>query len=289
MKKLLLFTAILAGTSAVNAQTTITKDDLKWTIGNQWPSKVNIVDISTIDVTSGTGKTWDFSGYTTGGDDIVKVEASGVSDLKITSSLLGDLHYKSLTDNYGLAAISTFNALDASTGHMGLPHNSGGNWVGVSTIAPGIAITITGTVVSSGTVKIPWGTYNALLVKEAISGIMTQNTYHWETAEHGRVASFAEEKGKLMVMQSTNFTVGVEAVKASTNLSVYPNPSSSVINIEGSSAGTVTVCNTLGTVVKELTYDGSKTTVDVSGLSKGLYFVQLTSNDGVSTQSVVVE
>ncbi|MFT6745741.1 MAG: hypothetical protein ACJAZ2_000075 [Glaciecola sp.] len=289
MKKKLLFAALIAGTSVLNAQT-ITKDDLKWTIGNMWPSKVNNVDATSIDFTAGTGKTWDFSSYTTGTDDTIKVESSTISDLKITSDLTGDIDYKSLTGNYSLAGIVNNATDDPTSGHMGLPHVQGEAWVSASTVGGFLAVNITGTVISSGTITVPWGTYNALLVKEAITGgIPAQTTYYWETLEHGRVAAYASEKTKLMVMQSTNFTVGVSDVKASTGFSVYPNPASSVINIEGASSGTIKVLNTLGSVVAALAFDGTKTSVDVSGLSKGLYFVQLTTNDGVSTQSVVVE
>jgi len=290
MKKLLLFAAVLAGSTAVNAQT-INKDDLKWTIGNMWPAKVNTVAGSALDLTTGTGKAWDFSSYTTGSDDTIKVEASTISDLKITSNLTGDLDYKSLTANYGLAGIINNATTDMTSGHMGLPHTQGDSWTVVSTVLGGaLTINIQGDVVASGTVTIPWGTYQAVLVREAITGgVPAQTTYYWETAEHGRVAAFAEEKTKLLVMQSTNFTVGVESVKAANSLSLYPNPASSVINITGASSGTVKIFNTLGATVKEIAYNGSKASVDVSGLSKGLYFVQLTNSAGVTTQSVVVE
>jgi hypothetical protein len=288
MKKLLLFAAVIAGSTAVNAQT-ITKDDLKWTIGNTWPAKVNIVDINTLDITSGTGKAWDLSSYTTGSDDTIKVIASTISDLRISSTLTGDIDYKSLPSNFSLGGILGSSTTDQSSGHMGLPHTQGGSWNSSAALGP-FAINIAGTVISSGTVTIPWGTYNAVLVKEAISGAANQTTYFWETLEHGRVAAFAEEKGKLLVMQSTNFTVGVEDVKSSANgLSIYPNPANSVINIVASNSGTIKVFNTLRTTIKELAYNGSSISIDVSGLSKGLYFVQLTSKEGVSTQSVVVE
>jgi hypothetical protein len=289
MKKLLLFTAVIAGASVVNAQT-ITKDDLQLTIGNIWPSKVNTVAAAALDLTTGTGKTWDFSSYTTGSDDTVKVLIS-TSDIKITSNLTGDIDYQSLPGNYGLAAILNNNTDDPTSGHMGLPHVQGGAWTAVSTALGGLlTVNIQGDVIASGTITIPWGTYNAVLVKEAITGgVPAQTTYYWETLEHGRVAFYSLEKTNLMVVQSTNFTVGVEDVKASSSLNVYPNPASAVINIEAASAGTVKIFNTLGVVVKELAFDGTKTSVDVSGVSKGLYFVQLTSNHGVSTQSVVVE
>lgn len=288
MKKLLLFTAVIAGSAALNAQT-ITKDDLKFTIGNTWPSKENAVAISALDTTSGTGKNWDFSSYTTGADDTVKVLTSGTSDLMVTSNMLGDIHYKSLTGNYSLAGIGIYNTDDPSTGHMGLPHTQGGSWISGATAFVTIPINIAGSVVASGTVTIPYGTYNAVLVKEAITGAIAQTTYYWETVEHGRVAAYALEKGKLLVMQSTNFTVGTKDIEAGNGLSVFPNPASDVVNITGASSGAVKVFNTLGTVVNEVAYNGSTTSIDVSGLSKGLYFVQLTTSNGVSTQSVVVE
>lgn len=291
MKKTLpkvLIGALIAGSYVANAQT-ITRDDLKWTIGNIWPSKVNTVALSSIDVSAGTGKSWDFSSYTSGSNDTVKVSASASADVKISSNLQGEVHYKELASNYSLAGIGSFNADDASTGHMGLPHIQGESWTSASTIAVFTTLNIKGTILSAGSITVPWGTYDAVLVKEELTGIMTQTTYFWETIEHGRVATYSEEKGKLMVMQETNFTTGVESISNESKLSVFPNPTNSLITLNGAENGQITIFNSLGTAVKTLVYNGGQTTIDLLNLSKGVYFVQLVNAQGVVTESVVLQ
>lgn len=289
MKKLLLFSTALLGFAGLNAQT-ITKDDLKWTIGNNWPSKVNTVDSSSMDLSSGTGKTWDFSGYTSGSDDTIKIIASTKADLRVSSNFGDNVDYKSLSGNYSLAGIATYSTDDPTSGHMGLPHTQGGSWTASSKILAVLTLNITGTVVASGSVTIPWGTYNAVLVKEELSGVLNQTTYYWETAEHGRVAAYAYEKEKLLVMQSTNFTVGTSQVEPKALLKVYPNPAKNLLNIESSAgSATITLTNALGAVVKTANHNGGPLSIDVTDLNKGLYFVQVNADQEVTTQSVVIE
>ena len=71
------------------------------------------------------------------------------------------------------------------------------------------------------------------------------------------------------------------------NLSVYPNPAKEKITIDGILLTEVQVYNTLGQVVK--TMRGSNE-INVSGLSEGVYLLQITDADGkIYTDRVVVK
>ncbi|OFY84390.1 MAG: hypothetical protein A3F72_01085 [Bacteroidetes bacterium RIFCSPLOWO2_12_FULL_35_15] len=69
---------------------------------------------------------------------------------------------------------------------------------------------------------------------------------------------------------------------------IYPNPAKNVLNINCSTTGSVTIFNTFGQVVlkAKLTND-----LDISGLMKGFYFVQLSNdqNEIVMTKKIIKE
>ena len=288
MKKLLLFGLVVAGFGAVKAQS-ITAEDLRWEIGNQWNAKVNIVDMSSIDFTAGTGKTWDFSSYTAGSDDTIKVVASTAVDVKISSNLTGDNDYKKLTDNFSLGVISGVKADDVTVSQIGLPHSVGGTWNTTATALFGaVTVNTTGSVLSSGTITIPYGTFNAILVQETFTGSVNQTNYYWETAEHGRVAVYS--KGKLLVVQSTNHTVSTRNIEGSNGLSVFPNPATTIITVQSDATNAVVkVIDAVGSVAKEVAFTGGSQQINVTDLSAGTYVVQVISATGIETSTVVVK
>lgn len=82
------------------------------------------------------------------------------------------------------------------------------------------------------------------------------------------------------VLSSDKFT------KAS--FTIYPNPATEVLNIELQNDETlknVTIYNNLGQKIKTV----RQNTVDISTLAKGLYFVEVTTNQGKASKKVIVE
>lgn len=74
----------------------------------------------------------------------------------------------------------------------------------------------------------------------------------------------------------------------SQNFNIYPNPTSDVLNINLENnlvLEKLTIYNNLGQVVKTAT----ENIIDVSQLAKGLYFVEVTTNQGKATKKVVVK
>ena len=72
---------------------------------------------------------------------------------------------------------------------------------------------------------------------------------------------------------------------------VYPNPSlgSFTIALEEAGEFTVSVINVLGQTVYTADIDNSLTQVDLSGISKGMYTVELNSGDVVYTEKLIIE
>jgi hypothetical protein len=83
-------------------------------------------------------------------------------------------------------------------------------------------------------------------------------------------------------------------IKVSRNIkgsvSLYPNPSKSIVNIEGSNIEQLTVINMLGKVVMQKeTGKVNNTTLNVANLPKGIYNIQIQSAEGNSTLSFIVD
>ena len=296
MKKNVLLGLGIFALGLVNAQT-INKEELQWNIGNQWRMNVDNVSAGNLDLTDGSGKNWDFSTYTgANGKDTVKVVSSSVGDFKVTSTIspkiIPEVDYKSSPSNYSAAAVSGISMTDPTSLNIGLPHTLNKNWtVTGGNIVVG-NLTVVGSVISSGTIKLPYGTFNCLVVKEITTGTglaasLNSTVYYWETVEHGRVASY--NGSKLSVMQSTNFTTSTKKLSSS-SFNVFPNPAYDVLNIAADvNGGAVKIFNALGNVVKQFNHPGGQVKMDVSGLTNGMYFVQITSDKGVLTKSIIIK
>jgi len=75
---------------------------------------------------------------------------------------------------------------------------------------------------------------------------------------------------------------------AQASFTIYPNPATEVLNIElqdGVVLESVTIYNNIGQKIKSV----NQSTVDVSTLAKGLYFVEVTTNQGKASKKIIVE
>ncbi|MGI6718450.1 MAG: choice-of-anchor J domain-containing protein [Bacteroidales bacterium] len=70
--------------------------------------------------------------------------------------------------------------------------------------------------------------------------------------------------------------VTITGIEGNSNLSVYPNPASNIVNIDGVSVEKVYVYNNIGQLVEML----SSNQVDVSSYAKGVYMFNIVSVDG---------
>lgn len=82
------------------------------------------------------------------------------------------------------------------------------------------------------------------------------------------------------VLSSDKFTKAI--------FTIYPNPATEVLNIElqdGVVLESVTIYNNLGQKIKTV----KQNTVNVSSLAKGLYFIEVRTNQGKASKKVIVE
>lgn len=80
-----------------------------------------------------------------------------------------------------------------------------------------------------------------------------------------------------------NSSVGIQDLNSPKNsIAIYPNPTSSVLylnNIEG--VEMIKVSNVLGEAIETINISGNVTSLDVSTLKKGLYFISFMNQEGI--------
>lgn len=93
---------------------------------------------------------------------------------------------------------------------------------------------------------------------------------------------------------STNCVTGLSTPKATLAVSVYPNPSRGIVNIDYKAASgkevTVVVCDILGNALKNMTLKNVNKTgqVDLSEYQNGIYFIKIASSNGQSVKRIIL-
>ena len=121
---------------------------------------------------------------------------------------------------------------------------------------------------------------------------MAQNTYEQSVlgyAADGSLFSLSSPSA-IMVRFTDDPSLGIEETAAN-NFSVYPNPANDAINVSLATAAeaTVTVLDLSGKTVKSTTMNGMNTTLSTTGMTSGVYFVNVTVGNTTTTQKIVVK
>jgi hypothetical protein len=74
------------------------------------------------------------------------------------------------------------------------------------------------------------------------------------------------------------------------NVSLYPNPAKGILNISAKNTiESATIYNVLGKKIKSFTVNANTSSLDVSGLSRGIYILKYTANNAVGSMKFVKE
>ncbi len=72
-------------------------------------------------------------------------------------------------------------------------------------------------------------------------------------------------------------------------INVYPNPTSSVINISAEGMQNITIIDMIGRVVMSKDVNSNFETISAEGFAKANYMVRIATADGVVVKNIVVE
>lgn len=93
---------------------------------------------------------------------------------------------------------------------------------------------------------------------------------------------------KVNLADVTQFFVGVNDVKNS-YIHVLPNPAKNYINITNAENSSVKIINITGQTVLSANISESSTQINISGLNKGIYFVEILKSGVKTTQKLIIE
>lgn len=81
----------------------------------------------------------------------------------------------------------------------------------------------------------------------------------------------------LYVIINSGCPTGINELTTSSEYSIYPNPTNNTayINSTIEESGLITIYNVLGQAINSIQYNGKQTEISTSGLSKGIYFVNI--------------
>ena len=83
-------------------------------------------------------------------------------------------------------------------------------------------------------------------------------------------------------------TIGIDNAESNSRLVVYPNPTEGIINIECPN-GTMMLTDVTGRVVMTKNIESTHTTIDMSTLTSGIYFMVTTDHDGNRSTAKIIK
>ena len=84
--------------------------------------------------------------------------------------------------------------------------------------------------------------------------------------------------------------LGVNDIQNENSIKLYPNPANDILNVSVTDASTLEIISVTGQIVLSTLVENKNSTIDVSRLNRGIYFVKVTGNDGNAiTQKLMIK
>jgi endonuclease/exonuclease/phosphatase family metal-dependent hydrolase len=146
---------------------------------------------------------------------------------------------------------------------------------------------------NSETSRYPAGKLDFMLYSDAVTTAEKSFVLRTEIIPAGRLQQYglaqddtesASDHYPVVADFSMPTTLSVPNINSESSIKIYPNPSNNTLRIDFHKAGKhkVTLTDANGTVLLTHTSSASTTSLDVSAIASGIYFVTVTSGDGNS-------
>ncbi|HOH47378.1 MAG TPA: T9SS type A sorting domain-containing protein [Candidatus Cloacimonadota bacterium] len=267
------------------------------------------------DLTNGSGKSWNFSLPSPGYVHETYSAANNVPGFPNANICIA---YDQLINGYGNSGYMYYqdNGSDllqiGYTGSpnlvwspplpMGLPHYLGKTWQGTHSWTYG-SYTVSGEVISEGTLTTPLGSFEAVCVRYHYStSVISYDCYQWETRPYGLTAYSNTLNGGMLYVLETADPVSNYTDSQSTpipELSLYPNPARNKATLELELLEDSPLClklfNLRGQVVQSWNYPSLRAgeqslelELNRSVLAPGLYYLKAAdSRDSFSKRLIL--
>jgi hypothetical protein len=132
-----------------------------------------------------------------------------------------------------------------------------------------------------------WSNYAGVsaVTQRTLYDLTPSSTYEWQL----RNACGAEFAWNAWSSVSTFTTTGGgRLAEKSLNISVYPNPSSGIVNVSGVETAMYYVYNALGQMVASGEISNENATLNLSNQTSGMYLLKVVSNGAVQTKQIII-
>lgn len=132
---------------------------------------------------------------------------------------------------------------------------------------------------------------NIIAINDDSPACGTQSELSVSTAGHDSLYVIVEGWGILTgnyILNINQSTLG-QSEQTIGDFMIYPNPATETISIKSEKNGQLTIRDSHGRIVQTHVLNSTSVLVDVSSLTKGIYFVELKSNDQLLTQKLILE
>ena len=123
---------------------------------------------------------------------------------------------------------------------------------------------------------------------ENLSVIVDATTQYWINVGSNSASDETEGAFKIALSSGSGVILGVDKIEDNLDVSLYPNPTSDIINIRYNNAiDAIRIYNLLGQEVKNVTLNKSRTQIDMSNFNSGMYIVEVYSGSSKGSYRVI--
>ena len=133
-------------------------------------------------------------------------------------------------------------------------------------VAFSVALGISGNIYLAGTFGSPTLTFGSTTI-----------------VNNGETATF-----DMFIAKLSNAT-GINEINSSSKIEIYPNPASNTLSINAPQLSAIGILNIHGKQIISVTSNSNSTTIDISSLPTGVYFVKAVTEKGVVTKKFIKE
>ncbi|MBC7382945.1 MAG: T9SS-dependent M36 family metallopeptidase [Bacteroidia bacterium] len=141
---------------------------------------------------------------------------------------------------------------------------------------------------------------NAILLADSINNNFANRNLLWKAFARRGLGFYASQGSADIVTDGTQsfslppLTTVVNSQPSPSDISVFPNPTTGIINIQLNTTAQfnqITLYDLTGKIIMQKACNNTNTGIalDLSNAAKGIYFLQLTSNSGAVCKKVIVE
>ncbi|WP_303317256.1 T9SS type A sorting domain-containing protein [Flavivirga abyssicola] len=133
------------------------------------------------------------------------------------------------------------------------------------------------------------GCYATSITFPASSNIT--GTFQWSgSGTYGNTVPSCSSSSKITSSKETSNTDFDTETETGDNFSIYPNPTSGIVNINTEKGSGINIYNSMGSIVKTIKNTGKSNAINVNNLARGLYIVNTVSPAGkVNTSKLVIK